>query len=64
MATILEFKITPRLFADRLGKPGGPADILFFPGIRYERQTDAAPESTDRIASGALRGRDTLEIEN
>ncbi|MBW3098648.1 hypothetical protein [Pseudohoeflea coraliihabitans] len=39
MATLLRFEPAPRSAAPRGGALKGPADILFFTGIRYERHT-------------------------
>ncbi|MBA2124690.1 hypothetical protein DLM45_00400 [Hyphomicrobium methylovorum] len=64
MATILEFKVTPRLFADRLGDADRPADILFFPGVRYERLAEAAQEFDEEALNNGQRRRDTLELES
>jgi|GEM_PF-559154 hypothetical protein len=38
MATILRFDTARRAFAPRGGAHKGPAKILFFTGVRYERQ--------------------------
>ncbi len=46
MASILEFR--PPVFEGRQEaarrEQAGPADIVLFPGVRYERWTDSAPE--------------------
>jgi hypothetical protein len=62
MATILEFRSVPRpAAASALAAAGAgvSADIVFFPGVRYERhdEGDAKPKK------GKPR-RDTLELES
>jgi len=44
MATVLKFEPAQRRSAPRGGALEGPAEILFFTGIRYERQ----PEQTSK----------------
>jgi hypothetical protein len=60
MATILEFRNTVRsVAAQTLAGTLPPAEIVFFPGVRYERVTeDPAPKTTRK------RRRDTLELED
>lgn len=65
MATILEF----RGFAGRTSAPGGarrglaasPAEIVFFPGVRYERHIDDGVAKSAR--GNSRRKRDQLEID-
>ena len=63
MATILEFRTHPRLaglqhMASRAHST--PAEIVFFPGVRYERWDDSPAET-----SGKRPGRrDKLELQD
>ena len=62
MATILEFKSAPRpTVASVLATYGGgqSAEIVFFPGVRYERHE----ESSNATPKNSKRHRDTLELE-
>ena len=60
MATILEFRSAPRPApAQMLAGGMQPAEIVFFPGVRYERPA----EETDPKAKRKHR-RDTLELES
>lgn len=62
MATILEFKSAPRPQAASTlsGNRGSAAEIVFFPGVRYDREDDA---SGDKPKKGKRR-RDTMELES
>jgi hypothetical protein len=63
MATILEFKTVPRpTVASVLAAHGAgqSAEILLFPGVRYERRGETA-EATPKKGK---RKRDTLELES
>ncbi|MBK9077740.1 MAG: hypothetical protein WBP38_06510 [Hyphomicrobium sp.] len=60
MATILEFRQGPR----NVGKlsrnaAATPAEIVFFPGVRYERWEDTGKQKSKKRA----RRRDRLEID-
>jgi hypothetical protein len=61
MATILEFRSAPRPApASQLAiEPGQMAEIVLFPGVRYERAEEEPAEP-----KRARRQRDTIEIEN
>ncbi len=62
MATILEFKIAPKPSAASVLAAygaGQSAEIVFFPGVRYERQE--GPEAKPRKSK---RRRDTLDLES
>ncbi len=64
MATILAFKTSQRLAAVPLiavRGPGAPAEIVFFPGVRYERWADAPH---DAKAGKRARRRDKLELKD
>ncbi len=61
MATILEFKIAPKPSAASVLAAygaGQSAEIVFFPGVRYERHEE--PEEKPRKSK---RRRDTLDLE-
>lgn len=62
MATILEFRSGSRTSAfattDRNGRATS-ADIVFFPGVRYERWEDAAQEAKLKRRT---KKRDKLEL--
>lgn len=61
MATILEFKSAPRPAAASAFaaiQAGISAEIVFFPGVRYERHEDGEANTKK-----AKRRRDTLELE-
>jgi hypothetical protein len=63
MATILEFKSVGRPSAASVLAAygtGQSAEIVFFPGVRYERQTETA--ETKQKKSKCRR--DTLELES
>lgn len=56
MATLLRFETAPRALAPRGGANKGPAEILFFTGVRYERRPDGpAKQPTDRKHRKASR---------
>lgn len=65
MATILEFRVS----AGRTSAPGGarrglaasPAEIVFFPGVRYEHHIDNGAAMAAK--SKCRRKRDQLEID-
>ncbi|MBN9289850.1 MAG: hypothetical protein J0H36_01725 [Hyphomicrobium denitrificans] len=64
MATIVEFRSTSRRTESlpvNSGpvNAGGSADIVFFPGVRYER-----PEPGVEKPKKSKPGRDTLEIDS
>jgi hypothetical protein len=62
MATILEFKTVPKATAASVLAAygaGQSAEIVLFPGVRYERHAEEAAVKPKR---GASR-RDTLELE-
>ncbi|WP_295559249.1 hypothetical protein [uncultured Hyphomicrobium sp.] len=64
MASILEFK-QPALHCRQMnGKTAGaaPADIVLFPGVRYERRTEAQPETAK--PKRRARRRDHLELDD
>jgi hypothetical protein len=60
MATIVEFRGTPRRTEPLPMNANGTADIVFFPGVRYERHPEPEPP---KPKTGKPR-RDTLEIES
>jgi hypothetical protein len=62
MATILEFRSAPRPApASQFAMESGQmAEIVFFPGIRYER----AEEEKTTKPKRTRRQHDTIEIEN
>jgi hypothetical protein len=58
MATILEFRQGERRNASRRSGSDTPAEIVFFPGVRYERWAEApAPKQKKRA-----RRRDRMEL--
>ncbi len=60
MATILDFRQSPR--AERTvpaGTPDRRAEVVIFPGVRYERIGEPAPSRSRRA-----RNRDRLEIDD
>lgn len=62
MATILEFRPAGRnemMPVLRAGRGGASAEIVFFPGVRYERWEASLP-STTRLAR--KKKRDKLEV--
>ncbi len=60
MATILEFRASARgaSSANPAKGQGVPAEIVLFPGVRYERWTETA----SRKRSKSKRRRDQIEI--
>ncbi|AGK58107.1 hypothetical protein HYPDE_32163 [Hyphomicrobium denitrificans 1NES1] len=60
MATIVEFRSAPRRTEALPANAGGSADIVFFPGVRYERPEEPTAEKSKK---GKPR-RDTLAIED
>ena len=60
MATILEFRAQSHT-ASHSRRGCGPAEIVFFPGVRYERWGDTPPPKP-RIRKS--RPRDTIELED
>lgn len=65
MASILEFK--PAAFGSRQeaerNEAAGSADIVLFPGVRYERWTEA-PSESDAPPRRRARRRDRLELDD
>ena len=63
MATILEFPASP-LRAGGSGRPlsGVAAEVLIFPGVRYEHWEEKPAAKSKKRPSGA--GRDVLEFED
>lgn len=59
MATLLQFDLARRPQAPRGGALKGPAEILFFTGIRYERQPDSATEKPALRKRRKSTGRNT-----
>jgi hypothetical protein len=59
MATILEFRQGQKLSGSRRGANQSPAEIIFFPGVRYERW-DEAPLA--KPAKKRARRRDRIEL--
>lgn len=60
MATIVEFNALPRRTEPVPAIVRGPAEIVFFPGVRYER----AEQSGAAKPGKSKAGRDTIEIES
>jgi hypothetical protein len=65
MATILEFRPTQRVYSSHsVGSQRGslavPAEIVFFPGVRYERWEDAPTQVKSKKRA---RRRDRIEID-
>ncbi|HVX37732.1 MAG TPA: hypothetical protein VHC71_16090 [Hyphomicrobium sp.] len=60
MATIVEFRGTPRRTGPLPINASRTADIVFFPGVRYER----LPEPEPPKPKNGKPHRDTLEIES
>ncbi len=62
MATVLEFRSATRASAFATGNRNGrttSAEIVFFPGVRYERWQDASQETKPKRKS---KKRDKLEL--
>jgi hypothetical protein len=59
MATILEFRQGQKLSGSRRNTIDTPAEIVFFPGVRYERWDDTAPV---KPAKKRARRRDRIEL--
>ena len=59
MATILEFRHGPKLSGSGRRASEAPAEIVFFPGVRYERWDDTAQE---KPAKKRARRRDRIEL--
>lgn len=60
MATIVEFRSAPRRTEPLPANASGSADIVFFPGVRYERPPEPKAEEPKK----SKPRRDTLEIDN
>ena len=61
MATIVEFRRRlPQRHTSRTVRASGPADIVFFPGVRYEREQQPERQNSKKTK----RRRDILQIEN
>jgi hypothetical protein len=60
MATIVEFRSAPRRTEPSALNAGASADIVLFPGIRYERH----PEPNEPKPGKGKPRRDTLQIES
>lgn len=60
MATIVEFRRRPQRLTARAVRTEGPADIVFFPGVRYEREQQPERQNSKKTK----RRRDILQIEN
>jgi hypothetical protein len=59
MATILEFRQDQRTRASSKNGISGSGEIVFFPGVRYERNEETARSRAKR----RQRRRDRLEID-
>ena len=59
MATIVEFRSPPRRVPAPSAMNGGSADIVIFPGVRYEHQSE--PEAPKPKTT--KRRRDTIQLE-
>jgi hypothetical protein len=57
MAKILKFECAPRAAPVSMATTERSADIVLFPGVRYERQTPSAKPKRGK------RNRDTLQLE-
>lgn len=64
MASILEFRRPAFQFRPLTGKGGatGPADVVLFPGVRYERWGEAPPEAAK--PRRRARRRDHLDLDD
>lgn len=65
MASILEFR-KEALGSGALGTKGGPkgpAEIILFPGVRYERMTDSEPAAQTPRGRRGSRRRDRIDLE-
>jgi hypothetical protein len=60
MATIVEFRSAPRRATPLPVSDGASADIVIFPGVRYERP----PEPETPKAKKGKPARDTLQLES
>lgn len=60
MATILAFRHEHRVGAIRREGTGTAAEIVFFPGVRYERWDDAPPPPVK--SKKRARRRDKIEL--
>ncbi len=58
MATILEFRATAKQNASGNTATRGGAEVIIFPGVRYERWEEPAPQKRTR----AKPKRDRMEI--
>jgi hypothetical protein len=59
MATILEFRQGQKLSGSRRNTSETPAEIVFFPGVRYERWQDTVQA---KPAKKRARRRDRIEL--
>ena len=64
MATILEFRASPLRETAAAGRmvSAGPAEIVFFPGVRYERWDESEQPIAQRAKKS--RRRDTLQLDD
>lgn len=61
MATILEFRQGLRAHGQQRNGAAVPAEIVFFPGVRYERWEETPPATKSKKRA---RRRDRMEIED
>lgn len=61
MATILAFRHGQRSYSSRSGATS-PAEIVFFPGVRYERWEE--PQQPAKAAKKRQRRRDRIELDD
>ena len=61
MATILEFRHEHRQSARQRNGSAAPADIVFFPGVRYERWDEMPGRDNPKKQ---MRRRDKLQIDD
>ena len=61
MATILAFRQGQRSFTSRSGATS-PAEIVFFPGVRYERWEE--PVKAVKQPKKRTRSRDRIELDD
>lgn len=64
MAMIIDFKAgSARIGGGGLRTAAGSAEIVLFPGVRYERMSDE-PAAASKPASRSRKKRDKLELED
>lgn len=63
MASILEFKRSTYRASAQAMRDGATAEIVFFPGVRYERMSDTPEPAPKQKRRRSRRTRDRIDLD-